>query len=304
VSEEATQEVSRGWASCQLGDVAELVRGIAFPKEAKGRSTDTGFVACLRTKNIQQTVEWDDLWWIPEKYVRRVDQIVQPRDILISVSNSYDLVGKVALVAEPPTRSTLGAFIAAIRPLTSIDARFLYYRLASPDVQRAVRSAASTTTNISNVNTTKVKALHLTLAPLREQSRIADGLDELFSDLDAGVAALEQVREKLKLYRASVLKAAVEGTLTTEWRAQHPHTEPASELLERILAERRRRWEQDQLAKFKAKGQEPSKNWKAKYKGPVAPDIANLPLLPVGWCWATLDQLAASLRQQLTSGAR
>ena len=54
----------------------------------------------------------------------------------------------------------------------------------------------------------------LPLPPVTEQNRIADTLDELFSDLDAGVAALTRVREKLKLYRASVLKAAVEGTLT------------------------------------------------------------------------------------------
>ncbi|MGH9818019.1 MAG: restriction endonuclease subunit S, partial [Candidatus Acidiferrales bacterium] len=128
------------------------------------------------------------------------------------------------------------------------------------------------------------------VAPAAEQERIADALDELFSDLDAGVAALERVREKLKLYRASVLKAAVEGALTAEWRQQHPHTEPASELLKRILAERRHRWEEDQLAKLKAKGQQPPKNWKAKYKEAVAPDTTDLPPLPEGWCWSSLGQ--------------
>ena len=140
------------------------------------------------------------------------------------------------------------------------------------------------------------KPLPVPVAPSAEQYRIADALDELFSDLDAGVAALERVREKLKLYRASVLKAAVEGALTAEWRAQHPYTEPASELLKRILTERRRRWEEDQLAKFKAKGQEPPKNWKAKYKEPVAPDTTNLPPLPEGWCWVTLNEAAWSAR--------
>jgi hypothetical protein len=85
------------------------------------------------------------------------------------------------------------------------------------------------------------------------------------------VAALERVGEKLKLYRASMLKAAVEGVLTAEWRAEHRLTEPASELLQRILAERRRRWEEDQLARLNAKGQEPPRNWKAKYKEPVPP---------------------------------
>jgi len=127
--------------------------------------------------------------------------------------------------------------------------------------------------------------------PLAEQRRIADMLDELFSDLDAGITALERARAKLKLYRASVLKAAVEGTLTADWRAQHPDAEPASELLKRILVERCRRWEDVQLRKFKEAGKPPPKNWTAKYKEPAAPDTSNLPALPEGWSWASLDQL-------------
>jgi len=108
-------------------------------------------------------------------------------------------------------------------------------------------------------NVSKFRRLPIAVAPRAEQSRIADTLDEVFSDLDAGVATLERVQEKLKLYRASVFKAAVEGALTAGWRVQHPHVEPASELLKRILAERRRHWEEQQLAKFKAKGRNRSR---------------------------------------------
>jgi len=52
------------------------------------------------------------------------------------------------------------------------------------------------------------------VAPTNEQRRIVAKIEELFSDLDAGVAALEQAKAKLKRYRAAVLKAAVEGKLT------------------------------------------------------------------------------------------
>ena len=131
-----------------------------------------------------------------------------------------------------------------------------------------------------------LKSLRVPVAPTAEQERIADAFDELLSDLDAGVAALERVRDKLKLYRGAVLKAAVEGALTAQWRRQHPQTEPASELLKRILAERRQRWEAKQLRKFQEKGREPPKNWKAKFKEQVAPDAADLPRLPEGWCSA------------------
>jgi type I restriction enzyme S subunit len=111
---------------------------------------------------------------------------------------------------------------------------------------------------------------------------------------------MEQVRVKLAQYRASVLKAAVEGTLTAEWRQQQPHIEPASELLKRILAERRRRWEEEQLRRFRRKGQVPTANWNSKYKDPATPATRSLPTPPQGWCWVTLDQLASLV----TSGSR
>ena len=111
----------------------------------------------------------------------------------------------------------------------------------------------------------------------------------------------------LKRYRASVLKAAVEGNLVpTEAelaKKEEPEYEPASVLLERILKERRHRWEQAELGKMKAKGEVPkNEKWKDKYEEPAAPDTSELPELPEGWCWSTVNQLASDLPQSLTDG--
>ena len=51
------------------------------------------------------------------------------------------------------------------------------------------------------------------LPPLPEQQRIVARLEELLSDQQAGVAALQRVRAGVKRYKASVLKATVEGKL-------------------------------------------------------------------------------------------
>jgi type I restriction enzyme S subunit len=85
----------------------------------------------------------------------------------------------------------------------------------------------------------------------------------------------------------------VEGNLTKEWRTAHQgELEPASVLLERILKQRREKWEAEQLAKMQAQGKTPKDDsWKLKYKEPVAPDTSELPELPDGWVWATLPQL-------------
>ncbi len=69
--------------------------------------------------------------------------------------------------------------------------------------------------------------------------------------------------------------------------------ENGPELLTRILAERRRRWEQEQLAAFAKAGKIPPAKWKEKYKEPAGPDCTKLPALPEGWCWASVEQLLA-----------
>ena len=88
-----------------------------------------------------------------------------------------------------------------------------------------------------NLTQARFKRLKIPIAPLPEQCRIVAKLDELFSELDAGVAALERAQAKLKRYRASVLKAAVEGKMTEEWRQENPPDETGEELLERILVQ-------------------------------------------------------------------
>ena len=148
-----------------------------------------------------------------------------------------------------------------------------------------------TGTTIKHLTGAALAKVRFPIPPLSEQRRIVAKIEELFSDLDAGVVALERVRANLKQYRAAVLKAAVQGKLTEEWRAQHPDTEPASMLLERILTERRRQWEKDQLAKFAQAGKQPPKGWQSKYAPPE--DAAHsLPDLPGHWCWVTIDAIA------------
>lgn len=208
--------------------------------------------------------------------------------------------GKTTVVPDVPGQICFGSTeFHTIRPEQGVEPNWIERFLLQHETRRNAQRAMAGGVGQMRVPAEFLKNLTIPVAPTREQSRIAEALDELFSDLDAGVAALERARERLKLYRASVLKAAVEGALTADWRRRNPQAEPGTELLKRILVERRRRWEQDQVSKFREKGKTPPKNWRARYKEPVTPDTADLPALPEGWCWATVDQLLA---EPLTNG--
>lgn len=156
--------------------------------------------------------------------------------------------------------------------------------------------------SLMRVKPTTLAQYPFKLTGKKNQDRIVAKLEELLSDLDAGVAELKAAQKKLRQYRQSLLKAAVDGSLTAEWRSNNPASETGAELLERILKERRARWEAKQLAKFNEQGKTPPKDWQKKHPEPTQPNTGNLPALPNGWAWASVEQIASDERYSLSIG--
>jgi type I restriction enzyme S subunit len=218
-----------------------------------------------------------------------------PNDVLINIVGPP--LGKVAIIPEDYPQWNINQAVVLFRPCVGVLSKYLAYAFLTDSIMGRVTSLAKATAGQSNIGVSMCRRLlPLPIAPTNEQARIVAKIEELFSDLDAGVAALKRAKANLKRYRASVLKSAVEGKLTEQWRAKHPAIEPASALLARILLERRQKWEADQLAKFAAAKKEPPKNWRDKYVEPTPPDTRGLPELPEGWCWASVEQVAQFTR--------
>lgn len=199
--------------------------------------------------------------------------------------------GKTAVVPDLPGELCFGSTeFHVIRAEIDIRAKWIANFLLQHEVRRTAQRQMTGGVGQMRVPAAFLDALQIPLAPAAEQQRIIDALDELLTDLDAGVEALQRAKAKLALYRASVLKTALQGGMTAEWRKQNPHAESASSLLQSIFTTRRQRWEEEQLRKFTVNRRTPPANWKSKYKAPVTSDATNLPFLPSGWCWANLGQ--------------
>ncbi len=202
-------------------------------------------------------------------------------------------IGYVAIAACPvATNQGFKSFVLDGR----LDPEYVYYYLK---FAKPIATELASGTTFLEISGRQAGKIPVPVPPHEDQREIVSALDSYFSRLDDAVANLERVQRNLKRYRASVLKAAVEGRLVpTEAelaRAEGRDYEPASVLLERILAERRRRWEEAELEKMLAKGKPPKNDkWKAKYQEPAEPDLDGLPELPEGWGWATLPQLVTA----------
>lgn len=297
-----TSSLPKGWAWLPVGYLAASERNAItdgpFGSKLKTEHYTRFGPRVVRLQNIGDGIFKDAAAHISEAHFASLQKHrIEAGDLAIALLGA--VLPRACVIPDWLGPAIVKADCIRFRPNTAlIQPKYLSHALNSPRA-REQTSAIIHGVGRPRLSATTLKNMLVPVAPLSEQNRIVDALDELFSDLDAGMAALERVLEKLKLYRASVLKAAVDGTLTAEWRAQHPDIEPATQLLESILAERRRRWEEDQLAKFK-EGEEPPRNWRARYKEPVAPDTDGLQDVPIGWTVASMDMLMT----RITSGSR
>lgn len=311
-------ELPSGWVPAKLKDVVELRTG-PFGSSLHQSDYVDGGIPIVNPMHIEGgRIMPSKKHRVSERTAERLSEFrLLEGDIVLGRRGE---MGRCAVVQANQVGWLCGTGSLIIRSGQYIAPDFLQGVLSSDSTVKYLM-AESVGSTMVNLNQRILLDLDLTIPPRPEQIRIVEKLEELHSDLDAGVAELKAAQRKLAQYRQSLLKAAVEGGLTADWRAARSTSsrrkpgssrsrddqpqkrdpglrrddeeqETGAELLQRILSERRARWEQKQLAKFADQGKTPPKGWQDKYPEPVAPDLTDLPSLPEGWVWASIDQLS------------
>jgi len=312
-----TVRLPKGWTLTTLGEFGRWSSG-GTPSRSRPESFG-GNTPWIKTGDLQDCLITSAPESISESGLKNSSAKLFPVGTLL-IAMYGATIGKLGLLGvEASTNQACAALLPDECIHESIPYVFYYLMSVRRDLKNAGKGGAQ-----PNISQTVIKKFPMPLAPPQEQHRIVAAIESYLTRLDDAVALLERAQQNLKRYRASVLKAAVEGRLVpTEAelaKKEGRSYEPASELLNRILVERRKKWIEDTAEKARAKTEEKArkadKPWtieddaktlekeraKAakKYKEPAAPDLSalgaqagtsNLPDLPEGWCWCTLGQL-------------
>ncbi|MCA2693386.1 MULTISPECIES: restriction endonuclease subunit S [unclassified Microcystis] len=284
-----------GWKIVQLQDIGKIVSG--------------GTPSTKVAEYWEEEICWispADLSGYNQKYISKGNKSISkfglenssaklmPKGSILFSSRAP--IGYVAIASN--SLATNQGFKSII-PNENIFNEYIYYYLKSAK-QLAEKHANGTT--FKEISAKAFASLSIPLPPLPEQHRIVEKIEELFSELDNGVASLKKALEQLKTYRQAVLKWAFEGKLTEKWRNTHQDSlEDADTLLEQIKAERKRHYQQ-QLADWKQalkewenNGKETKKPTKPQQPKDLPPltkeELSNLPSLPDGWMWVKLGNL-------------
>uniref|UniRef100_UPI0039C73250 restriction endonuclease subunit S n=1 Tax=Anabaena sp. CCY 0017 TaxID=3103866 RepID=UPI0039C73250 len=228
---------------------------------------------------------------ISEKGLRNSSARVLPKGAVLFTSRAP--IGYCVIASnEITTNQGFKSFVIS----GNISPEFIrFYLLISKYYAESLASGST----FKELSAKRVATLEIPLPPLNEQRRIVAKIEALKARSQRVKEALEEIPQLLDQFRQSVLAAAFRGDLTADWREQNPDVEAASVLLERIRAERRRRWEEAELEKMKASGKTPKDDkWKEKYKEPEIVEEDILPDLPDNWCWLPLELVADAIDPQ------
>ena len=299
-------DLPEGWAWKTFGEVANVDSNLVDP-------ADHSHLPHIAPYHIESgTGQLLPYKTVAEDGVTSSKHLFRPGHILYSKIRPY--LAKAVMV------DFAGLCSADMYPVsTSMEAEFLHRWLISSTFT-AQASQSQGRTVLPKINKKALGVLKVPVPPREDQRRIVARIESLQARSRRAKEALDAIPPLLERFRQSVLAAAFRGDLTADWRKKNPDVEPASVLLERIRAERKRRWidaeTEKARSKAEAKAQKAGKPWtkahdrkaleagrkraEKRYKEPEPVDPAGLPELPEGWCWASVNELAG----RITSGSR
>lgn len=151
---------------------------------------------------FQGKADFGELYPSIRVYCSQPTKIAEKDDILLSVRAP---VGPTNLA---PCKVCIGRGLTAIRPSEVLLTRYVLLFFRYFEAQLASKGTGTT---FKAITQDVVKNLEIPIPPLPEQERIVARIEELFSQLDAGVETLKKTKAQLVVYRQAVLKEAFEG---------------------------------------------------------------------------------------------
>ncbi|MBI1808048.1 MAG: restriction endonuclease subunit S [Ignavibacteria bacterium] len=274
----ATAGLPKGWVWTTIKDVCDELIGGGTPSRQVPEYFGGNIVWLTPTEIAKHNILtiYDSREKLSELGLTESSARLIPTGAVLLTSRAS--IGFVAIVGcQLSTNQGFASFVCTNALMNLYLAHWLKHQK-----QKLEREATGTT--FKEISKAKLRGFDFPLPPLPEQHRIVAKIEELFTKLDAGVKALNEIKVQLKRYRQSVLKSAFEGKLTAEWRNAHKgELGSASILLEQIKEERK-------------------KKLGNRYKEFPPIDTSELPELPEGWVWANLEELAANEPNSITDG--
>lgn len=208
------KDIPEGWTIIPFGEICEKMTN---GSSAKQYDEKIGLPISRIETIWNETIDKTRVKYIAENDPEFISKYaLKKNDILFSHINSDLHLGKTAIYNDQFQILIHGINLLLLRIKSNVDPKFVNYQLNYKRRKGDFIAIAQKSVNQSSINQAKLKKQDFILPPHEIQQAIVSKIEELFSELDKGIAELKLAHEQLKVYRQSVLKYAFEGRLTNE----------------------------------------------------------------------------------------
>ena len=201
-----------GWVERTLGDVCEFENGDRGKNYPNREEYVEAGVPWINTGHIQPdgALSQDEMNFITRaKFDSLRSGKIQLGDLVYCLRGAT--LGKTAIV-DPYTEGAVASSLVIIRPSASVDSRFLYFFLVSPDGQSQIKLYDNGAAQ-PNLGAKSVAKYVIPVPARTEQRRVADALDELRAETQRLTRIYEQKLAALAALKKSLLHQAFSGEL-------------------------------------------------------------------------------------------
>ena len=222
-------KLPKGWIWVRLND---LIDSSTYGTSAKADDDSTG-TPVLRMGNIVDgVIQFNNLKYLPTDHVDVQKLDLQVNDLLFNRTNSYELVGKTALIDDDVAgNATFASYLIRVRLLDQdVLASYVCQYINSHIGRSMLLSMVTQQVGQANINSQKLASLPIPLPPKEEVIKISEHLN-YFRELEDKQKSVLELESQIKAIKQAILTKAFRGELGTN----NPREENAIDLLKEAL---------------------------------------------------------------------
>ena len=187
------------WSIKKMPEVVKWGSG-GTPKATEKAYYENGTIPWLIIGDLNDGIVTESATKITELGIENSSAKMIPVGTLLVAM--YGSIGKLGITG---IECCTNQAIAYAKHLYGVTTKFMFYYMALIKSELISMGKGGTQKNISQ---TVLNSLSVPVPPIEEQERIVTRIEELFSELDNGVATLRKTKQQLAVYREAVLSEA------------------------------------------------------------------------------------------------
>ena len=200
-------EIPESWNTKRIKYVASLKGRIGWQGLTSEEYQDEGAFLITGVDFLDGGIDWENCVHVPMKRWEEAKDIqIENGDLLITKDGT---VGKVAIVADMPGKTSLNSGVLRIMPIEGYSRRFLYWVIQSEEFWNWFNYKNAGNSTIVHLYQGDFAEFLYAFPNYAEQEAIADYLDKHCAKLDSIISDLEQQIETLQKYKKSLITETV-----------------------------------------------------------------------------------------------